>query len=74
MEMNSETNFKLELIVNNYSKIFDIEKKLLQVKGQEYYFKYYNDELQDETLALCYSIKEIGKFCTNYKKEVYSKE
>ena len=64
--MNKETKFKLELIVGEYSKKFDIGKRLIYLKAQEYYFNHHS-ELADETLSLVYSIKKLGKFCSKYK-------
>ena len=66
MEINSETKFKLELIVNNYSSRTFIDKSLLDSKIKEDYFEYHKNKLQDEILSLNYAIKELGRFCANY--------
>jgi hypothetical protein len=65
--MNDDTKFKLELIVSDYSKIFDIGKKLVYIKALEYYFDHYENKLKNEVLSLNYSIKKLGKFCIKYK-------
>ncbi len=63
--MNDEIKFKLELIVKQYSHRTMIDEELIDKKIREYYTDFY-DKMPDENLSLVYSIKKLGKFCSDY--------
>ncbi len=64
--MKRDTNFKLELIAEEYSNKFDIGKKLIYLKGQEYYSDFYK-KLPEDILATVDAVKKMKKFCERYK-------
>ncbi len=64
--LNKEIGFRLEIMAQVYCKEFKIDKKIINEQGIQNYFKFYK-KLPDEILAINSSIKEMKKFCINYK-------